>query len=116
MYIFSFAAASLWLLGIVGGDRTLWLPPLDRTGWLLLVGLSAGPTLFGYALFTSSLRYLPATVAGLLTTLEPPLAALMAIPLLGRTMSGLQWLGTALIVCAVATVRTGGPSRRSADT
>ena len=82
------------------------LPDLDGTGWLLLVGLSIGPTLGGYGLNISGLRYLPAALVSMLNTLEPPITALLAWLLLNQLLSGLQWLGTGLIVGGVMIMQT----------
>lgn len=75
-------------------------------GWLLLVILALGPSLMGFGLYTLSLRYLPASVASLIATLEPVITALAAIPLLGESMSGVQWLGALLILGAAVLVQT----------
>ena len=64
--------------------------------------MSLGPTLASYALFTASLAHLSSTVVSLLTTLEPPITAVLALVLLGRAMSAPpQWLGATLIVAGV---------------
>ena len=69
--------------------------------------MSLGPTLAGYAIFIASLAYLSSTTTSLLTTLEPPITAMLALVLLGRAMSLSQWLGAALIIAGVL-MQTGG--------
>ena len=110
-YTFFFAAIGLTVWGLPTAGVALLRPPLDAAGWGLLCGLALGPTVGGYLCFTSSLRYLPATVASLFTTLELPIAAVLAALLLGRAMSGLQWLGAALIVIGVAAVQVSPRGR-----
>jgi drug/metabolite transporter (DMT)-like permease len=104
-YIFFFAAVSLLLWGVPAEGAHLFSPALDAWGWCLMIGLTMGPTLGGYLCFTSCLRYLSATVASLFTTLELPVAALLAFVILGRALSVLQWLGAALIVIGVLIVQ-----------
>lgn len=98
-----FTAGAIGLLawgGAAEGSRLLTLP-LDSSGWFLLIGLAVGPTLLAYALFNSSLRQLSPTIAGLIITLEPPSVAIFAVLLLGRTVTGVRWLGIGLIVVGV---------------
>lgn len=110
-YSFAFAAAGLLLLGGLTEGTRIVTPALDAGGWALLAGLAIGPTLIGYSLYTLSLTYLPSATATLVTTLEPPLAAIFAFFVMSRSMNGLQWLGTALIVAGVAMMQ--GRPRRS---
>jgi DME family drug/metabolite transporter len=100
-YTFFFATLGLlvWAFFSEGPGRII--PDMDGTGWLLLVGLSIGPTLGGYGLNIAGLRHLPAALVSMLNTLEPPITALLAWALLSQVLSGLQWLGTGLIVGGV---------------
>jgi drug/metabolite transporter (DMT)-like permease len=98
-YLFGTLALVLWGL-ITQGTHSLIIS-LDASGWALLVILSLGPTLFGYLLFTVSLRYLSAPIASIFHTLEPIMTALLAFFLLGRILTALQWLGLGLIVVSV---------------
>jgi drug/metabolite transporter (DMT)-like permease len=106
-YSFGFAAIGLVALGLVANGPRLFDLHLDLKGWLLLGGLALGPTLGSYALFNSSLKILPATLAILITTLEPPLVAVLASVLIGRAVKGVQWLGIGLIVAGVVAVQLG---------
>ena len=58
-------------------------------GWAVL-GVLAVPTLLGFGLYTLSLRYLQASVAALIATLEPVLTAIMAILLLHESLAAAQ--------------------------
>jgi drug/metabolite transporter (DMT)-like permease len=75
-------------------------------GWAILAALALGPSLIGFGLYTASLRYLPAGVAGLIITLEPALAALLAVVILSERLDVWQWLGVGMIVAAVVLVQT----------
>jgi drug/metabolite transporter (DMT)-like permease len=75
-------------------------------GWWVL-GVLVIPTVLGFGLYTLSLRYLPASVAGLIASLEPVLTAIMAIFILNESLKPEQWLGAGLIVLAVVLVQRG---------
>ncbi len=74
-------------------------------GWAILIILAVGPSLMGFGFYTLSLRYLQASVASLIATLEPALTAIMAIFLLGEILDEKQWLGAGLILAAVFLVQ-----------
>jgi drug/metabolite transporter (DMT)-like permease len=112
--LFAFAFASLFLLGfnliadLRAGVQTLphlfWLNG-SAGGWGVLLLLAVGPTIGGYGLYTLSLSYLPASIASLIATLEPPLTTLMAYLFLGERLTSPQWLGAALILGSVIILR-----------
>jgi drug/metabolite transporter (DMT)-like permease len=106
-HTFTIAALGLGAWGLATQGGALLQPALDAHGWLLLFGLTYGPTLGGYACFTACLRVMPAAVASLFTTLEPPLTAILALVLLGRVMTAVQWAGLGLIVGAVLVMQAG---------
>lgn len=100
-FTFFFASLGLLAWSLLSEEPGKVIPAMDATGWALLITLSVGPTLGGYGFFTAGLRYLPAPLVSLLTTLEPPITAVLAFVILNQVMSGLQWLGTGLIVGGV---------------
>lgn len=104
-YLFLFGCLALLPWGLVQEGTALFSPSLDLGGWGLLAALAFGPTLGGYILFTASLKYLPAAIASLFTSLELPVSALMALALFGRGLSLIQWLGAFLIVGAVVALQ-----------
>lgn len=75
------------------------------SAWVILAMIAVGPTLGGYALFTQSLRYIPGKVAGLISVIEAPVAALIAVTLLGERLELLQVMGIVLILVAVVLPR-----------
>jgi DME family drug/metabolite transporter len=99
--MFLFGALSLLPWGVIAEGTRLFTLHLNVTGWLLIVGLGLGPTLGAYGLFNSSLKDLPASVAALAITLEPPMVAVLSYVLLGHTLQGVEWVGVALIVGGV---------------
>jgi drug/metabolite transporter (DMT)-like permease len=114
LYTFGLAAFFLLLYNLVpailpSGGRPVelfWLG--DSTlGWAILIVLAIGPTIGGYGFYTLSLAYLPASVANLVATLEPPLTALLSFIILGERFTIAQWIGSALIVCGLVILRRG---------
>lgn len=59
-------------------------------------------TLLGYGLYLFGLRHLPATEAGVAASIEPISAGAATYVFLGVALTGLQYLGGALILIAVA--------------
>jgi drug/metabolite transporter (DMT)-like permease len=109
-YTFLFGFLGIAIPGFALAGPSLVVLHLDATGWFLVAYLGLGPTLSGYALYNAGLRYVSASVAALITTLEPVMTAIFAVIFLGRGMQPAQWLGTVLIVGGVmvmqaATVR-----------
>lgn len=96
-------AFALGWAGATGGPVTIeafsvgagWLP------WLILIGLSLGPTLGGYGIFTAALRYIPGRVASLIVVIEAPISTLLAVWLVGERLEWPQVLGIALILGAI---------------
>lgn len=70
--------------------------------WLWLLGLALGPTVGALVLYTSGLKDVPAGVASITATLEPVVATLLAVVVLGERLAPPQLLGGALVIGAVA--------------
>lgn len=68
--------------------------------WVALLGLCLGPTLGSYALYNMGLRTVSASVASVIATIEPIVAALAGYLVFGQTLEGLQIVGAMLIVGA----------------
>lgn len=98
-YGFLFAALGLML---TQSPQTAMSLGAHWDGWLILTVLALVPTILGFGLYTLSLRYLQASLASLIASLEPALTTLMAITLLRRPFETVQWLGMGFILAAVA--------------
>jgi DME family drug/metabolite transporter len=97
----SFGALFLLALTIAAeGPASLLRVGSGAAPWLALLALALGPTLMGYALFTSSLRHLPGRVASLIVVIEAPIATLAAVLLLGEQIDPTQAFGMLLILTA----------------
>lgn len=79
----------------------------EWSGWAILAVLAFGPSLIGFGLYTLSMRYVQASVASLIASLEPALTAIMAVFFLGEILTGWQWLGAGLILAAVVLSQIG---------
>ena len=77
-------------------------------GWAVLIALGIVPTLMGYGLYNTSLKYLPSSVANLVVTIEPLLTAIFAYFLLGELLTPVQLTGGALVLAGVVLIRLGG--------
>jgi drug/metabolite transporter, DME family len=107
-YTMLFGALALLLMLLIsalggspgGRPSEAFVAGMTPAAWLVLLLLALGPTLGGYALFTSALRYIPGRVASLIAMIEAPASALMAALLLKERMEWPQLLGLALILAA----------------
>ena len=82
----------------------LWLGD-SLAGWGVLFLLAAGPTLAGFGTYNVSLSYLPSSIANLIMSLEPAFTATMAYILFGEILSGIQIIGSLMILTAVIFLR-----------
>ncbi len=94
-----FLAAFEWARG-----EARW-PSLGAVGWAGLALIAVGPTLGALAAYTEGLRRLPASVASLLGTWEPAVAALLGYLVLGEALAPPQLAGAGLIVLGVVLLR-----------
>ena len=114
LYTFGFAAFFLLIFNLLTGKLMpatgvrpgdlLWLG-YAFAGWGLLFLLAAGPTVMGFGLYNLSLVYLPSSVANLIVTVEPVFTAAIAYSLLGERLTGMQMIGSVMIVGGVVFLR-----------
>ncbi|GAA4227198.1 EamA family transporter [Actinomadura meridiana] len=90
-------------VGITAGGSAL----LDPT--LLLIGLGVGllSSVIPYSLEMEALRRMPARVFGILMSLEPAVAALVGVALLGEILTGRQWIAICCVIVACAGATRG---------
>src|SRR5581483_4738169 len=79
------------------GYQVLFEQPL---AWLALLGLCLGPTLGSYAFYNLGLQTVPASVASVIATIEPIVAAVGGFVFFGQTLEALQIVGAAIIIAA----------------
>lgn len=93
-----FLAAILVLVPYVALTSGVTLGTMDAMGWgcLLIVGIvHTGIT---YCLYFSSLKELPGQKAAILSYIDPLVAVLISVTVLGETMTAVQVLGGGLIL------------------
>jgi drug/metabolite transporter, DME family len=115
--LYSFAWATVFLLFFNFGNdlfitssapfsKMLWLGS-SFAGWGILFFLGVVPTLGGFGLYTLSIRYLSPTTANLIATLEPAFTAVWAFFLLNEILTGMQLIGSVLVLMSVILLRFG---------
>lgn len=102
------------MASMFGLSAILLLPSLLLTGGNLFLDakhisvalyLAIAPMFFGYLLFGQALRVIEASKATLITLLEPIVATILAIIIIGETFSPIGWLGMSfMIICLLLQV------------
>jgi inner membrane transporter RhtA len=92
--------------GVVAGGRTMFRPGLLAAGGAIGLLSSVIP----YWLDLEALRRVPARVFGVWQSLQPAVAALVGLALLGQRLSVAEWAGICCVVAASAGVARGGQS------
>ena len=93
-----FLAAILVLIPYTAATGGVSLHLLDGTGWLCLLVVGLIHTGVTYCLYFSSLKELPGQEAALLSYIDPLVAVLVSVLLLGEPISLWQMAGGALIL------------------
>ncbi|MGH3758391.1 EamA family transporter [Actinophytocola sp.] len=83
-------------VGVVDGGTALLEP------WVLLAGLGVAllSSVIVYSLELEALRRMPPKVFGVLMSLEPAVAVLVGLVILGEVLGSVQWLAVSLVVAA----------------
>jgi len=101
------AAVLITPVGVAAGGRTLLRPDI------LLAGLGIGllSSIIPYSLEMEALRRIPPRVFGIWMSLEPAVAALVGLVLLGQSLAVREWLaiGCVMVACAGAARGARGP-------
>jgi len=109
--ILSYALAFGSALLIVAALPTLdTLAGLPAGSYLLLLMLSVVHTALAFALYTFGIRHLGAGRAAIVATIEPVVAGVLGVTLLGEELTALKALG-ALLVLAGAALAQAGPRK-----
>ena len=77
------------------------LPAVPAMGWVLAVSSGIVQYACAFWLYLWALKGLSASVAGLYLSLIPVFGLVVAIPVLGDTLTAVQWMGAALIIGSV---------------
>jgi len=92
------AAVTFSLAALVTGSQG----PTDAAGWAATLGLSLVGTVVSFLLLTLGLARMPSTDASVVSTVEPAVAVLLGVLLLGEPIGLLQVVGVALVLGSVA--------------
>ena len=76
--------------------------PSDIAGWAATAGLSLVGTVVSFLLLTLGLARMPSTEASVISTVEPAVAVLLGVVLLGEPIGVLQVVGVAVVLGSVA--------------
>lgn len=76
-------------------------------GYLWLVAMALVPQLLGHSSYNYALKYLPATLVGVISQLEPVLSAIAAALVFGEIPTVLQILGSGIILFGVILATLG---------
>jgi inner membrane transporter RhtA len=99
-------------LGVAQAGSALLEPDLLAAGAAVALASSVIP----YSLELEALRRLPARVFGVLMSLEPAVAALAGLVVLGQELGARAWLAIALVIAASAGVTAAPASAPAAGT
>jgi drug/metabolite transporter (DMT)-like permease len=107
------AAVAFTLSVPLGGGYAL---PPTGAAWGAVMGLVAGPTVLGFALFVVGLRRVGPQTAAILSTFEPVGTIVLAMIVLGERLRPAQWVGAGLVLGAafVLAASQGGTSTSAA--
>jgi inner membrane transporter RhtA len=97
-------------VGLAEAGADLFAPTSLVLGFAVALLSSALP----YSLEMVALRRLDRTTFGVLMSLEPAIAALLAFLLIGETLTPVQWLAIGLVIAASAGVTATGRKRTAA--
>jgi len=95
----TFGLAALFLAPALALERAPGHDLIRAAPLLLYLGL--GPTAIAYALFTSGLKRVPATVAGIVGLLEPLTAATLGVAVFGESLGTAGAIGATLLIAAL---------------
>ena len=92
------AAVTFSVAALVTGSQG----PTDAAGWAATLGLSLVGTVVSFLLLTLGLARMPSTDASVVSTVEPAVAVLLGVVLLGEPIGPLQVVGVAQVLGSVA--------------
>ena len=93
-----FIAAVVVLIPYVGFTSGITLNTLDTKGWVCLLTVGIVHTGINYCLYFSSLKELPGQEAAILSYIDPLVAVLISVLILGEQLTFMQMLGGLFIL------------------
>ena len=112
-YIWMMTATSAICLLIASQALGYSLVGYSRDTWLAFVGAALISQIGGYFLVSYALGHLSASIVSPTMIAQPVLTALAAIPLVGESLSGSQWLGGGVVLLGIYLVNTAQEKKAS---
>ncbi|MFD2201987.1 DMT family transporter [Shivajiella indica] len=119
---YSAATVTGWGMLIGGLSFSLYTSPWESSGvwdmgtWAAFTYIILFGTVISFSIFLGSLNYIGAQTASLLCSVEPLSAALVAVAWLGVTFTGMDWLGTFIILITVGLLTLSKKPKRGVTT
>jgi DME family drug/metabolite transporter len=108
-----YGISKVLFLELVGGTAILGMllpllghpPALPGTtaAWLYTIALALATVWLANVFYFAAVRRIDATPTAVAATIEPVVGTLLALFLLGQTLTALGWLGLVMVVAGVAT-------------
>ena len=95
--------------GVIAGGAALLRPGVLAAG--VAIGLLS--SIIPYSLELEALRRIPAKVFGIWMSLEPAVAALVGLVMLGESLVAREWAAVGCVMVACAGAARGAPARRA---
>ena len=96
--LLQFLVAILVLIPYVACTCGFSLEGLDLKGWICLLIVGFVHTGLAYCLYFPALKALPGQKAAILSYIDPLIAVVISVLLLGEAMTPVQWIGGAMIL------------------
>lgn len=108
-------ALSIPGLIVIANPFQLMDTPISTDAWLWIFAIGVFPGTIGFIVSMAALRYIEASKASIVASIEPVAAVLMAVVILSDVLSDLQSVGVALVFVGVLLLRiTRGGSKEPA--
>ena len=107
---YGFGFGAFWLF-IIASPQAVLSAQLTPEAWMIMAAWVLIPTILGYALYLTALKYIEVSKASIVCTLEPVSAIVLACVFLGETIAPPQMLGAALVIAAVIVLSQPGETR-----
>lgn len=98
LFAFGFGALFLTIGSVATGKFSI---DLSAEAWLIILAIAWIPTLIGYSLFVVGLKFLEASEASIIATLEPVTAMLLSAYILGEQIAPVQFAGVAAVISGI---------------
>ncbi|WP_100502216.1 EamA family transporter, partial [Geodermatophilus chilensis] len=114
--LFWAVVAPLWAFdpAVLGASVPVSLGSLELPLWVLVGWIAVLGAVLPFWLSLAALRHLPPTTAGLIATLEPVLASIVAWLWVEQVLSGWQVLGGLVVLVGIGLAQTARAGRRPA--